>query len=63
MPVSYREDRNLLIKFDRKSDRVKGLCFHPKRPWLLSSLHKGQIQLWDYRMEVSFNFFFFFFFY
>ena len=27
-----------------------GLSFHPKRPWVLSSLHNGAIQLWDYRM-------------
>jgi hypothetical protein len=29
---------------------VKGLSFHPKRPWILASLHSGVIQLWDYRM-------------
>lgn len=33
-----------------KSNRVKGLSFHPKRPWILASLHSGVIQLWDYRM-------------
>ncbi|CAH8871017.1 unnamed protein product [Trichobilharzia szidati] len=38
-----------LSKFDCKSARVKGLAFHPKRPWILSSLHTGIIQLWDYR--------------
>ena len=27
-----------------------GLSFHPKRPWVLASLHNGIIQLWDYRM-------------
>lgn len=27
-----------------------GLSFHPKRPWVLCSLHNGCIQLWDYRM-------------
>ena len=27
-----------------------GLSFHPTRPWILSSLHNGAIQLWDYRM-------------
>uniref|UniRef100_A0A670ZLJ2 COPI coat complex subunit alpha n=1 Tax=Pseudonaja textilis TaxID=8673 RepID=A0A670ZLJ2_PSETE len=26
------------------------LSFHPKRPWILTSLHNGVIQLWDYRM-------------
>jgi coatomer protein complex subunit alpha (xenin) len=40
----------MLIKFETKSNRVKGLSFHPKRPWILASLHTGSIQLWDYRM-------------
>lgn len=39
----------MLIKFETKSNRVKGLAFHPKRPWILASLHNGSIQLWDYR--------------
>ncbi|VEN35072.1 unnamed protein product [Callosobruchus maculatus] len=40
----------MLTKFETKSARVKGLSFHPKRPWILVSLHNGCIQLWDYRM-------------
>ncbi|XP_055957036.1 coatomer subunit alpha isoform X2 [Patella vulgata] len=40
----------MLTKFETKSARVKGLSFHPKRPWVLASLHNGLIQLWDYRM-------------
>lgn len=43
---------SLLVKFETTSERVKGLSFHPKRPWILASLHDGSIQLWDYRMEV-----------
>lgn len=42
----------MLVKFESKSNRVKGIAFHPKRPWILASLHNGVIQLWDYRMEV-----------
>lgn len=38
--------------FESKSQRVKGLAFHPTRPWLLASLHTGIIQLWDYRLRV-----------
>lgn len=38
----------MLIKFETKSARVKGLALHPKRRWLLASLHNGVIQLWDY---------------
>ncbi|XP_067949452.1 coatomer subunit alpha-like isoform X2 [Watersipora subatra] len=40
----------MLTKFESKSARVKGLTFHPTRPWVLCSLHNGHIQLWDYRM-------------
>ncbi|XP_065039199.1 coatomer subunit alpha-3 [Musa acuminata AAA Group] len=40
----------MLTKFETKSNRVKGLSFHSKRPWVLASLHSGVIQLWDYRM-------------
>ncbi|GAB2225108.1 hypothetical protein Droror1_Dr00005895 [Drosera rotundifolia] len=40
----------MLTKFETKSNRVKGLSFHSKRPWILASLHSGAIQLWDYRM-------------
>jgi coatomer protein complex subunit alpha (xenin) len=47
-----KKDRKTLIKFQSKSLRVKGLAFHPQRPWILASLHNGVIQLWDYRMEV-----------
>lgn len=41
----------MLTKFETKSNRVKGLSFHPTRPWVLSSLHNGVIQLWDYRIR------------
>jgi WD40 repeat protein len=40
----------MLTKFETKSNRVKGLSFHPRRPWILTSLHGGVIQMWDYRM-------------
>lgn len=42
--------QTMLSKFETKSARVKGLTFHRTRPWILSSLHNGTIQLWDYRM-------------
>ncbi|KZS96311.1 coatomer subunit alpha-2 [Sistotremastrum niveocremeum HHB9708] len=41
-----------LVKFESKSNRVKGLAFHPTRPLLAASLHNGNIQLWNYRMGV-----------
>jgi coatomer protein complex subunit alpha (xenin) len=40
----------MLTKFESKSARVKGLAFHPNRPWVCASLHNGIIQLWDYRV-------------
>jgi len=40
----------MLTKFESKSARVKGLAFHPVRPWICSTLHNGVIQLWDYRV-------------
>ncbi|GMH39915.1 hypothetical protein BSKO_07819 [Bryopsis sp. KO-2023] len=43
----------MLTKFETKSMRVKGLAFHPKRPWILASLHSGVIQLWDYRVGTT----------
>lgn len=40
----------MLSKFETKSNRVKGLSFHPKRAWVIASLHSGSLQLWDYKM-------------
>lgn len=40
----------MLTKFETQSHRVKGIAFHPTRPWVLASLHTGVVQLWDYRM-------------
>lgn len=31
-------------QFESKSSRAKGLAFHPKRPWILVSLHSSTIQ-------------------
>ena len=33
--------------FDIKSYRVKGISFHPKNSWVLTSLHNGEICLYD----------------
>jgi coatomer protein complex subunit alpha (xenin) len=41
----------MLVRFESKSARVKGISFHPKRPWVAASLHNGSIQIWDYRMS------------
>jgi coatomer protein complex subunit alpha (xenin) len=52
LPTPQDSGMALLKKFESKSARVKGISFHPTRPWVLASLHSGVIQLWDYRMCV-----------
>ncbi|WFD30062.1 hypothetical protein MSPP1_001076 [Malassezia sp. CBS 17886] len=39
----------MLTKFESKSNRVKGIAFHPRLPLLAASLHNGSIQLWNYQ--------------
>ncbi|CAD8090002.1 unnamed protein product [Paramecium sonneborni] len=41
----------MFIKFERHSDRVKSVSFHPHRPWVLSALHSGIIEMIDYRIK------------
>jgi WD40 repeat protein len=43
----------LTKKFETASARVKGVCFHPTKPWIITSLHSGAIQIWDYNMEIK----------
>lgn len=38
-------------KFQIHTSRVKGISFHSTKPWMLISLHTGEIQLWDYRIK------------
>lgn len=40
------------LKFEAKSARVKGVAFHPSKPWVITSLHSGAIQIWDYNMRL-----------
>jgi coatomer protein complex subunit alpha (xenin) len=42
----------VLPKFETHSYRVKGLSFHPNRPWILAALYNGTVQLWDWKMGV-----------
>jgi len=48
--VSY--NNHMKLKFEAKSPRVKGVAFHPSKPWLITSLHSGAIQIWDYNMKI-----------
>lgn len=43
---------SLTKKFETQTARVKGACFHPTRPWIITSLHSGSIQIWDYNMKI-----------
>ncbi|KAM0749301.1 coatomer protein complex, subunit alpha [Meredithblackwellia eburnea MCA 4105] len=43
---------NMLTKFESKSNRVKGVSFHPRLTLLAASLHSGSIQLWNFQMGV-----------
>ena len=38
----------MLKVFEAKSYRVKGISFHPNKPWVLTSLHNGIINIYDY---------------
>ncbi|KAG6518426.1 hypothetical protein ZIOFF_021901 [Zingiber officinale] len=40
-PVALRLEFDMLTKFEMKSNRVKSVSFHSKRPWVLASLHSG----------------------
>lgn len=52
---SVKATTPMLTKFESKSNRVKGLSFHPTRTWILAALHNGEIQLWDYVMASLVN--------
>lgn len=41
---------SLIMKYEAKSSRVKGVAFHPTLPWLLAAHHNGAVQIYDYRM-------------
>ena len=49
--MSSSQGAPFITLFETESTRVKGLSFHPTRPWLLVALHTGTIQLWDYRIK------------
>jgi hypothetical protein len=44
----------MLTKFESKSARVKGLAFHPVRPWVCASLHNGVVQLYVIEIELEY---------
>ncbi|KAG6133715.1 hypothetical protein E4U28_006060 [Claviceps purpurea] len=34
-----------------RSDRVKGIDFHPQEPWILTTLYSGQVYIWSYETQ------------
>ncbi|KAK9451268.1 coatomer WD associated region-domain-containing protein [Limtongia smithiae] len=34
-----------------RSDRVKGIDFHPTEPWILTTLYSGNAQIWSYETQ------------
>ena len=44
-PPALTGDPSLPLRALACVRRVKGLSFHPKRPWILASLHSGVIQV------------------
>src|ERR1700722_20179627 len=49
--ISKPDTNSLIIKFDQKSNRVKGVAFHPTRPWILTCHYNGSIQIWDHKLK------------
>lgn len=41
-----------MLKNNFHCSRVKSLCFHPYRHWLLCGLYSGAITIFDYRLDV-----------
>lgn len=35
-------------QFSTRSDRVKGIDFHPVEPWILTTLYNGKVEIWSY---------------
>ncbi|KAL6942413.1 hypothetical protein ACO0QE_003588 [Hanseniaspora vineae] len=42
---------NIKKAFSSRSDRVKGIDFHPTQPWLLSTLYSGKAEIWNYETQ------------
>ncbi len=34
---------NQQLKFETKTDRVKNICFHPSKPWVIVAMRSGLI--------------------
>lgn len=52
---NFNTDFSFHLQFESKSNRVKGIAFHPRLPLLASALHNGSIQLWNYQMGTIYD--------
>jgi coatomer subunit beta' len=34
-----------------RSERVKGIDFHPTEPWILTTLYSGHVYIWSYETQ------------
>lgn len=39
--------------FSNRSDRVKGIDFHPSEPWVLTTLYSGRVEIWNYETQTE----------
>ncbi|KAH3678144.1 hypothetical protein WICMUC_001660 [Wickerhamomyces mucosus] len=39
---------DIIRQFSSRSDRVKGIDFHPTEPWVLVTLYSGNVELWSF---------------
>lgn len=39
--------------FSNRTDRVKGVDFHPTEPWVLITLYSGKVEIWNYETQQS----------
>ncbi|SCU93322.1 LANO_0E03576g1_1 [Lachancea nothofagi CBS 11611] len=39
--------------FANRSDRVKGIDFHPTEPWILTTLYSGRVEIWNFETQTE----------
>ncbi|CAP32052.2 Protein CBG13231 [Caenorhabditis briggsae] len=49
--VGVYQNGKAVFKFVSHSERVKCVDIHPDHPWVLTSLHSGVIQIWNYETK------------
>lgn len=39
------------VKYQLRTDKIKGINFHPHRSWIIISTYKGSVNIIDYRLQ------------